>query len=707
MKAKPAVRVAPRVRLRLGLWVRVRVVGVAVVITALMAGIAYRAWALQIRDVDTYRELARRQHVATVEVPAPRGAIYDATGTELAATANVDSVYVNPHAVRDLTATAERLSALLGLDEREMEARLASPRYFAWIARHVDPADARAVRDAHLRGVYLTPEPRRFYPGRELAGPVLGFADIDGHGLDGVELTMNDLLTGKKASEAALRDATGKVMLPDARAARPVPGAAVTLTIDRTIQFIAETALERTVTRTRAHAGVAVVLDVKTGDVLAMASRPTYDPNRPGETRKGGARNRAVTDVFEIGSVMKVFSVSSALDAGVVTPDTKIKVAGGLRIGHKLITDVDHDDVLTVSGVVKRSSNVGAGKIAGKLGKQALHDALARFGFGRQDRDRAARRAARGAARRRPLERRRAGHGFVRLRPFGHPAPGRGRIRRPGRPRRVPPASHRARGARRAGPGAVPAHRERTARHQREDRARDAVDHGVGVRGRARARHGRQPGPGGLQGRRQDRHRLQVRSGGRPLRQGHVYLELRRLRAARPPAGGGAGGGGRARPGHALRGGGGGPGLARHHDPRRCATWATPRAVTSRSGAGPRRSRPGRARRWRARQRRARGTAQVSGRAAADGGGDDDGAGVVLQPAESPGRVEIPDFRGMGMTRALELAARRGIEVEVSGSGKAVHQFPPPGPARKPAECRIVFEPPHELAVPARSPDRP
>src|SRR5690606_13662595 len=153
-------------------------------------------WGLQISQADHYRELAHRQHIATVEVPAPRGAIYDATGAELAVTANIDSIYANPREVVDLIGTAETLSHLLEVDARVLEARLASPRYFAWVKRHVSPEEAAAVRAADLPGVYLTPEPRRFYPGRRLAGPLLGFAGIDGRGLDGLELTMNDLLAG-------------------------------------------------------------------------------------------------------------------------------------------------------------------------------------------------------------------------------------------------------------------------------------------------------------------------------------------------------------------------------------------------------------------------------------------------------------------------------------------------------------------------------
>ena len=367
-------------------WVRVRMVGVAAIITTLLGAVAYRAYGLQIDQAAHYRELAERQHIATVRVPAPRGAIYDARGSELAATADIDSVYADPQKVHDLGGTAEKLGRILGLEPAEIEARLSSPGHFAWIKRHVTQEEARATREAKLEGVHLTPEPRRFYPGRGLAGPVLGFADIDGRGLDGVELIMNERLSGRRVSAAALRDATGTLMMPDGPV-EPDPGASVTLHIDRFVQYTAERALAAAIDRNKAKAGVIVVLDVPTGGVLAMANWPTYDPNRPAGARDRAARNRAVTDVYEIGSIMKVFSVAAALEAGTVAPDTVFDVAGGrLRVGSHTIRDTYRDRALTVSGIVKRSSNVGAAKIAQMLGREPLRAALVRFGFGQKSR---------------------------------------------------------------------------------------------------------------------------------------------------------------------------------------------------------------------------------------------------------------------------------------------------------------------------------
>lgn len=357
---------------------------VAALLTVAFLGMGYKAYGLQIERGSHYRELAARQHLRTVEIPAPRGTIYDGAGKELAVNADVPSVWANPREVVDVAGTAAALAEVLAVDVREVEARLASTRYFVWIERHVTPSEAARVEALGLPGVSLSPEPRRFYPGGSLAGPVLGFAGIDGQGLDGLELEMNELLVGNAAERATLRDASGKLMVADPTA-RPQPGASIRLTIHRTIQFAAERALEDALRTHQAKAGVAVVMDVHTGDVLAMASLPTFDPNEPGDAREKGARNRAITDTFEIGSVMKIFTVAAALDAGVVEPSTVFDTENGrFRIGRKVIRDSYRDESLDVGGVIKRSSNVGAVKIARRLGGEALHAAFRRFGFGQR-----------------------------------------------------------------------------------------------------------------------------------------------------------------------------------------------------------------------------------------------------------------------------------------------------------------------------------
>ena len=364
-------------------WVYVRTYVATAVLTVAFALIAYKAYGLQIEQGDRYRRIAQRQHLRTVELPAPRGSIYDINGRELAVTANASSVFANPRDVSDVVATAETLAETLSLDVREVEAKLASRRYFVWIKRQITTKEASDLRSVSLRGIHLTPEPRRYYPNRSLAGTVLGFAGVDGKGLDGVELTMDQLLTGHRAKLRAVRDAAGGIMMADGMTAAQ-PGATITLTIDQSIQDICERILSTTARRFAAKAGTVVVIDVKTGRVLAMANYPNYNPNNPSDGLRIKARNRAITDAYEMGSTMKVFSISAALDAGAIKPDDEINVDGGVRVGRKVIHDTHRDKVLTITGVIKRSSNVGAVKIAQKLGRKRLAAALRKYGFGRK-----------------------------------------------------------------------------------------------------------------------------------------------------------------------------------------------------------------------------------------------------------------------------------------------------------------------------------
>ena len=367
---------------------RLRAYLAALVVTAGLTGVAWRAWALQVDEGDHYRAIATRQQETTVAIPAPRGDIVDVHGRPLAVTADTDSIWANPREIRDVTETAEKLAALLGGNAAALEAKLGGDRRFAWLARHVTPELARRVREARLAGIEVGKEPRRWYPERAIGGPVIGRSDIDGKGVDGIELAMNAQLLGQRGEGLALRDVRGKRMFAGGLE-RPQPGATVQLSLDSTIQAIADAAISDSERTNRAKSGVVVAIDIATGRVAAMASAPSYDPNAPGAAsgepgKSELPRNRAVVDAYEAGSVMKIFSIAAALDDGTVTPDTEFDLNGGrLVIGNtKAITDVEHDPYLTVAGIVKRSSNVGAAKIALKFGSAKLYAGLRRFGFG-------------------------------------------------------------------------------------------------------------------------------------------------------------------------------------------------------------------------------------------------------------------------------------------------------------------------------------
>ena len=382
MKALPTGPLTPRATR----WIRVRMIVVALVLMVGFGAVAWRATQLQVRESPKLRALAEEQYLKTVELPPRRGPVLFRDGTQLATSLEVDSVWVNARAAPDDAATAAALAEALDRDPAAVRAKLRSRRYVVWLKRRVPPDEARAVRKLAIRGVTLTTEPRRYYPNGALAGPLIGFAGIDSAGLEGVELAMDSVLRGAKASVPGLKDALGRVVytmgMPEDD---PTSGATVELTVDRFIQFSAERALAAGVKAARAKAGSAIVMDPRTGEVLAIANVPSFDPNRPKDHVKLGARNRAVTDPFEPGSTMKVFTLAAALDTRSVRPDDLFDgEKGELKIGKYTIHDSHDHEQLTASECLKVSSNICAAKIARRLGRERLEDYLHRFGFGQR-----------------------------------------------------------------------------------------------------------------------------------------------------------------------------------------------------------------------------------------------------------------------------------------------------------------------------------
>src|SRR6185369_8736611 len=289
--------------------------------------------------------MAEEQYLREIELPPRRGRILDRNGAELASTADVDSIYCNPRRLPDVRDAARRLGRALGLDWRDLEKKLSQKRYFAWVKRKVSPDEVTAVRALQLPGVAFTREPRRFYPNRTLAATVMGQSGSDGRGLDGVELAMDRYLRGTTSSVQGVRDALGRELYVEGISDAAGPsgaGSDVMLTIDRYLTFVTERAIADAVARHHAKAVIAVMMDPKTGEVLAMASAmgspsgaaTSFDPNDPKGAPEGGARNRAITDAFEPGSTMKTFTIASALDAGVVRPEDRFDcLMGRMMVG--------------------------------------------------------------------------------------------------------------------------------------------------------------------------------------------------------------------------------------------------------------------------------------------------------------------------------------------------------------------------------------
>lgn len=367
-----------------GRWLKVRVRLLGGVFLALLALVLIRAAQLQVSERQKLTSMAKDQYVRELDVPARRGDITDRRGIPLANSVEVDSVWVDPSLVTEPQLAAKMLSRVLELPKAEVLERFEKGRRFAWLKRQVTPAEVQKVKALGLPGIGFTREPKRFYPQRELAGHVLGLVGTDGHGLDGLEHAFEAELSGERATRASVRDAKGRKLLTEGvtgDAARN--GASITLTIDRHLQYVAEKALAKAVEDAKATAGTAVVLDPKTGELLALASNPRFNPNAPTGFGKEAFRNRAVTDAFEPGSTFKAFVVAAALDEGVISPQSSFECENGAwRIGKHVVNDTHPYVTLDVRRVLQVSSNICAAKIAQKLGRDGLAHAYARFGFG-------------------------------------------------------------------------------------------------------------------------------------------------------------------------------------------------------------------------------------------------------------------------------------------------------------------------------------
>lgn len=355
--------------------------------TLLFVVVTGRLVQIQVVQAEPLELLGAKQRVRKIELPAKRGAIFDRTMAPLAVSTDARAIYANPRLVENPEGVAALLSPLLDLDEEVLAQRLGRDTPFVYLARAVDPVAAEQVSALELPGVGQVEESRRSYPAGPLAGQILGFVGVDGSGLSGLESKFDSLLRGTAGLQVVEQDRAGRP-IPHGRnrLVDPVAGRGVALTIDRDVQYFAETALARGVASTKARSGTAIVLDVRTGDVLAMANWPPLDPNRFEDMEPAHRRNRAVTDSYEPGSVNKVITAAGAIEEGLAGPSTKLTVPDHLRVANKTFTDYEphKTEKLTYAEALARSSNVGTIKVALKLGRERLYDYLERFGLGRQ-----------------------------------------------------------------------------------------------------------------------------------------------------------------------------------------------------------------------------------------------------------------------------------------------------------------------------------
>jgi cell division protein FtsI/penicillin-binding protein 2 len=374
---------------------RARALILLLVATLVAGGIGTRLARLQLVERDRLATIALNQLAQNEEIPAERGEITDATGTLLATSVELQSIFATPPTVTDKESSAALLAPVLGMDVDELRARLTSDDPWVWLRRRVDPAVSERIRALDLPGIGMLPETKRVYPVEgisprtTLAAQVLGFVNVEGAGQYGIESSEDELLAGLPGSVTAQEDVAGRQIADSVYQLRePVDGSDLQLTIDAGLQHLLEAAMWDTYRRNAAKGVTGVVMDVNSGAVLALATFPSYDANSYGTLDPELFTNPAVSRLYEPGSVMKAFTIAAALDAEAITTTDKFRDDNNLRLSGVRIQNADRYTYpyghgrITAGDVLKLSNNVGAARIGLTLGRQGLYQALRRFGFG-------------------------------------------------------------------------------------------------------------------------------------------------------------------------------------------------------------------------------------------------------------------------------------------------------------------------------------
>jgi cell division protein FtsI (penicillin-binding protein 3) len=366
---------------RLPVW-RARVV--LIVLGMGFAVLAGRAVYLQALETDFLQEKGEARYSRVMEIAATRGRVLDRNGEALAVSTPVKSVWAIPGDVDAGDRERRKLASLLAMQKVELDKRLRDEsRDFVYLKRQIPPETAAAVQELGIKGIHQHVEYRRYYPGGEVTAHVIGFTGVDDSGQEGIELAHQDTLGGKAGSRRVIRDRLGRIVedVESIRAAQD--GVDFTLSIDSKIQSLAFGALKSAVERHRAKAGAVIVVDVRSGEVLALANMPSYNPNNRAKLTGAQLRNRVITDLFEPGSTLKPFTVALALESGKISPHTVVETgAGRLTMAQYTIRDVHPAGAQSVAQVLARSSNVGMAKIALSLPRDSMYDLFRRVGFG-------------------------------------------------------------------------------------------------------------------------------------------------------------------------------------------------------------------------------------------------------------------------------------------------------------------------------------
>ena len=347
--------------------------------------VACRVFYLQILNKDFLIDQGDARAIRSVEIPAYRGTITDRNGEPVAVSTPVASIWAAPGKVLDSGAGLGELANLLDTSVEEIRRFMTDrqDRNFVFMKRHVLPDTARQVRDLRIPGINIDKEYKRYYPIGEVASHLIGFTDIDDVGQEGIELAFDDWLRGEPGKKRVLKDLYGSIVKDIENISQPVPGRSLTLALDQRLQYLAYRELQTAVLRNKARGGMLLLLGVRTGEVLALAVQPPFNPNNRADFKGNQYRNRVVTDVFEPGSTIKPFTITAALMSGLYQPETTVDTAPGkLNIGRYSISDLNNYGTLSISDVIRKSSNVGTTKVALSLGPERLWKLHHNIGFG-------------------------------------------------------------------------------------------------------------------------------------------------------------------------------------------------------------------------------------------------------------------------------------------------------------------------------------
>ncbi len=368
-------------------WMKFRIATLLAFFLVLFIALASRAFQLQILSGKALKTLAQKQHTQTLLLQPERGIIFDRNGEKMAATIMADSVFADPSKIDNIGEVARRLAAILQTDRALLQKKLSGSKYFCWIARGIAPEQSNLVQGLGMDGIFIVKEPKRYYPSGELAGHLIGFVGIDAVGLEGLELHYDRYLKGAPEKLIWTRDAKGKRLYP--RVERPEPIQKehynLVLTIDNRIQHLVESHLKAAVKDKGAKGGFAIVMDPRTGEILALANELGFDPNHFSAVNPTTGKNKAITDSFDPGSTFKPFLVAAALEEGIVQETDLFNCENGrYAIADRVFHEANRKrhGVLSVHDILKYSSNIGSIKIAEKLGKERFSEYIRKFGFG-------------------------------------------------------------------------------------------------------------------------------------------------------------------------------------------------------------------------------------------------------------------------------------------------------------------------------------